>query len=197
MNGFKYIALDMIKSPGQGRQINSAFSNLHSKFYIHFFSAAAILLLTAVGCEPTSTSRPQPTPGDSGIYEQYQPQKALFLPLTEIKPPKQQFTTETITAFVALQDTGNSAIKAPGIFRFELYQYAPRTAEGRGKRLQLWDDINLTNFPENNNHWRDYLRAYEFELEYEFAADGKFVLEVTFISSESKRLTTEITLAKP
>ena len=67
---------------------------------------------------------------------------------------------------VSLLDPFDCQIKSPGVFRFELYEYVQRSAEPKGQRVIIWPDIDLTECSENNNHWRDFLRAYEFNLDF-------------------------------
>jgi hypothetical protein len=66
----------------------------------------------------------------------------------------------------------------------------PRSSQPKGKRIFIWPDIDLTEVAMNNGRWRDFLRAYEFEMDLNFrpAPDNTFVLEVTFTTPAGKRL---------
>jgi len=85
-------------------------------------------------------------------------------------------------------------MKSPGIFRFELYERVPRSAEPKGKRIILWPDFDLIDVAENDNHWRDFLRAYEFSLPIESQTNQNCILQATCICPNGKRLSAEFTL---
>ena len=86
-----------------------------------------------------------------------------------------------IRVFVSLLDRFGAAVKGPAVFRFELYERVLRSSEPRGRRLAIWDDIDLVEAEANQGHWRDYLRAYEFELDFESGKGASFILEVTCV----------------
>ena len=85
-------------------------------------------------------------------------------------------------------------MKAPGVLRFELYEYIPRSAQSKGQRLALWPDIDLTAPAENHKYWRDFLRAYEFELDTQAHRDKTYIVEVTCTGPDGKRLSGEYLL---
>jgi hypothetical protein len=87
-------------------------------------------------------------------------------------------------------------MKSPGVFRFELYEKVPRSAEPKGKRISKWPDIDLTDAVENNARWRDYLRAYEFTLPLESETGQSHILQATCLCPNGKRLSAEFALAK-
>ena len=99
-----------------------------------------------------------------------------------------------IKIYVSLLDTFGSQIKSPVTFRFELYEYVQRSAEPKGKRIIIWSDIDLTEPAENNVYWRDFLRAYEFNLPFEQAANQSYILQVTCLCPNGKRISSEFTL---
>ena len=106
---------------------------------------SVVVILFICGCQPERQKRPVgPTAagvnGNIDVYQAYRPVRAVFLPLTEIKAAEQPHLNETITAFVALVDSEGSAVKWPGVFRFELYEYLSRSTEKKGKRLHIWED---------------------------------------------------------
>lgn len=161
----------------------------------------AVIILFVCGCQPQQEKR-SVNPGLAGganntdVYQAYRPVRVAFLPLTEIKAAEQAHLDETITAFVALVDSDGSAVKWPGVFRFELYEYLPQSTERKGKRLHIWEDVDLRGFKENSEYWRDYLRAYEFSLEREATGHTKYILELTCITPDGKRLMRQFELAK-
>lgn len=122
------------------------------------------------------------------ILNPYQPDKAAFLPLSDVRSSDKNTGPDTITVYIALQDFSGSAVKAPAVFRFELYRFKPRSVDPKGKRMYIWEDIDLNSFENNNRYWRDYLRAYEFTLLYNCPECTKYVLEVTCILPAGRRL---------
>jgi hypothetical protein len=159
----------------------------------------SVFMLFLCSCEPEYSPPARPVAGtitECEILKTYQPVKAVFLPLTEIQPSDETTGPDTITAYISLQDSAGLAVKAPAVFRLELYQFKPLSADPKGKRLHIWDDINLNAFNDNNRYWRDYLRAYEFSLLYNCPDCTKYVLEVTCMIPSDRRLPATITLDK-
>jgi hypothetical protein len=169
------------------------------------FSACPGMLLAGVamfflcGCEQQYSPAPRPEKEAITEFEtlnDYQPVKAVFLPLSDVRSSDKAADPDTITVYIALQDGAGSSVKAPVVFRFELYQFSPLSADPKGKRLYIWEDINLNTFKENNRYWRDYLRAYEFRLLYNCPDCRKYVLEVTCMNPSGTRLLADIILTK-
>ena len=160
------------------------------------FSMAMFFLC---GCQPEYSQPARPvsdTITECEILNTYQPVKAVFMPLSEVRSSDNNSDPDTITAYISLNDSAGSAIKAPAVFRFELYQFRPLSADPKGKRLYIWDDTNLNSFKDNNRYWRDYLRAYEFKLIYNCPDCTKYVLEVTCMSQSGTRLLADIILTR-
>jgi hypothetical protein len=160
------------------------------------FSAVSFFLC---GCEQEYS--PPARPETEAITEcetlnTYQPTKAVFLPLSDVRTSDTDAGPDTIIAYIALQDSAGSTVKAPAVFRFELYQFRPLSADPKGKRLYIWDDINLNAFKDNNSFWRDYLRAYEFKFLYNCPDCRKYVLEATCTLPQGRRLPATIILDK-
>lgn len=129
----------------------------------------------------------------TAIYSKYLPVKIDVLPLTgQVKSddPEQP----RINLYVSLLDSFGSQLKSPCIFRFELYQRQERSAESKGARVLIWPDIDLLEPEKNNQYWRNYLRAYEFSLPLEGLNSQSFILEVTCLCPNEKRLTAEFVL---
>ena len=163
-----------------------------------------ILLLVEAGCEP-----PQVGPGRTGpppiavndcnevsTYARYAPVKIDIVPLTEFTGVSDAGEEPKIKVYVSLLDSFGSQIKSPGIFRFELYERVPRSAEPKGRRIAIWPDIDLTDVVENNHYWRDFLRAYEFNFDFEPESDQSYVLQVTCLCPNGKRLSAEFALTR-
>jgi hypothetical protein len=137
----------------------------------------------------------------------FAPVKIGILPLTEWSGPSDAGQGGRLNVFVTLLDAFGSELKAPGIWRFELYEYIPRSAQSKGQRLTLWPDVDLTNPVQNNKYWRDFLRAYEFTLDTgsptqnsvlggptQAGRDKTYILEVTCMCPDGRRLSAEYVL---
>ena len=79
----------------------------------------------------------------------------------------------------------------------QLYVYVQRSAEPKGKRAIIWPDIDLTSAAKNNEHWRDFLRAYQFNLPCELQKGQDYILEVTCRCPSGRRLSDEFTVRQP
>jgi len=156
------------------------------------------LFLVGAGCEPASSTAklPPETDGsfDVSIYTHYAPVKVDIIPLTEFAGAGDDEEGTRIDVFVSLLDRYGCQIKAPGVFRFELYERVQRSAEPKGRRVVIWTDIDLTDAANNNEHWRDFLRAYEFGLDFEPDSNRSYILQVTCLCPNGKRLLAEFDL---
>jgi hypothetical protein len=148
----------------------------------------SLLLFVAAGCEP---AKPKLSSDDLNRLADYGPVKVDILPLTEFAASG---GGKIIKAYVSLLDAFNSQIKSPAVFRFELYNKVPLSAEPRGQRIVLWPDIDLNDVAKNNKHWNDFLRAYEFNLPFVPKANQSYILEVTSMCPGGKRLSAQFTL---
>ena len=124
----------------------------------------------------------------------FAPVKIGVLPLTELSSPSGAAQGAKLDVFVTMLDAFGCQMKAPGALLFELYEYVPRSAQLKGKQLALWPQIDLTGPAENNRYWRDFLRAYEFELDAQASRDKTYILEVTCLCPDGKRLSCQYTL---
>lgn len=123
----------------------------------------------------------------------FSPAGITILPLTELNRPADG-QGQRLTVYVALVDAFGSQMKAPGTFRIELYDYVQRSADPKGQRIAIWPDIDLTGSAENHRYWRDFLRAYEFAVPAQIAADKVYVVEVTCLIPAGRRLSARWTL---
>ena len=172
-----------------------------------------IFILGQVGCqqEPIDVSmQTEETPrSDNGldvsIYTPYAPVKIDITPLTGfVNLSDAEETSEgsrkpepQINLYVGLLDSFGSQKKSPGVFRFEMYEYVQRSAEPKGERVAIWPDLDLTNAVENNRYWRDFLRAYQFNLPFEPTSNQSYILQVTFLCPTGKRLSDEFAFTQP
>lgn len=124
----------------------------------------------------------------------FAPVKIGILPLTELSSPAGAGPGVKLTAFVTILDAFGCQMKAPGVLRFELYEYVPRSAQLKGQRLAMWPNIDLTDPAANHKYWRDFLHAYEFELDAQVGRDKSYILEATCLCPDGRRLACEYTL---
>ncbi len=162
------------------------------------FCLVAVLVAQAGCVPPEGTALPQTNRSNAEMTRPcacYAPARVDILPLTEFAE-QDSGPEQGIRAYVSLLDASGCQMKAPGKFRFELYQYLPRSAEPKGKRLKIWPDFDLSEPASNNLYWRDFLRAYEFspsDLPFE-PGPSDYILEVTCLTLDARRLTAEYLL---
>ncbi len=155
-------------------------------FYLSFVFSILFLTFLA-GCEPDGPMPPEDK-APFEIYSQYHPKKAVITPLTEFIEGDDESST-MIKVYVSLNDSKDASVKSPGVFRFELFDYTARSSDVKGSRLIIWEDINLINYDKNSSHWRDYLRAYEFELFCDCVNSGKkYVIQITYMTPAGNRI---------
>lgn len=149
-----------------------------------------LTLALSAGCEPGSLA-PLVSAGSRGdVLSAYVASGVHIVGLTEITQVATGPWQGKLNVYVDLVDSFGCCVKSPGLFRFELYEFVPRSSQPEGKRIFFPPDIDLTDATENNKHWRDFLRAYQFELDLNFSPrpDESFVLEVTFTTPHGRRL---------
>lgn len=158
------------------------------------------LLFLNIGCEQPSENNETGAEASKVIdkltfYTRYAPSNIDIMPLTEFVS-SDDTQQSNIKIYVSFLDQFGSQIKSPGIFRFELYEHMQRSAEPKGKRAIIWPDYDLTDPVTNNDHWLDFLRAYEFNLPCEQTGNLDYILQVTCLCPNGKRLTSEFSLRK-
>lgn len=165
-----------------------------------------LAFLLCSGCEtPPQTMTPSPqqttdagppvvgaTPASpvlaAAVPTGFGPAKVSILPLSEIVGPAGAGQDSRMNIYVALLDAFGCPIKAPCTLRFELYEYVRRSAQPKGQRVMIWPDIDLMRPADNHKSWRDFLRAYEFNLDLRVDRDKTYVLETTYLGPDGKRL---------
>jgi hypothetical protein len=122
----------------------------------------------------------------------FAPVKIKISPVTELIPASTDGEMDQIRVCVALLDPFESYLKAPGTFRFELYEKVLRSAAPKGKRIHMWaPDLDLRTPQANNEYWQEVWHAYEFDLTRALEKDKNYILQVTFTLPNSRRLTDE------
>jgi len=157
-----------------------------------------VALLLAAGCESQQTADKLPVNKNGkvalSLYSPYLPVKIDIMPLTEFVCIGNDPDASQLKLYVGLLDSFGSQIKAPAVFRFEVYGYEKLRSEPKGKRIVIWPDIDLTGPAENNEYWRDFLRSYQFNLDFEPLRNQNYILQVTCLCPNGKRLSADFTL---
>ncbi len=153
-----------------------------------------LLLLIDCGCDtfPAANTLPGGT-GDS-VYANYRPVRLDIMPLTELAAAGDAEVFSGIKVYVSVLDEFGCQVKSPGVFRFELYEYVDRSGRPRGRRIAIWPDIDLTDAAENNRYWQDFLRTYRFDLDFEPQPGKRYVLQVTSLCPDGRRLSADFEL---
>jgi hypothetical protein len=154
-----------------------------------------IFLLAAAGCGQLvgRNSKADNDLNKISAYSRFAPDSINIMPLTEFINTD-NIRQISIKPYVSLLDSFGSQIKSPGIFRFELYQRALRSAKPKGKRVEIWEDIDLTEPAINHEYWRGFLMAYEFDLPFELDVNQSYILQVTCLCPNGRRLSDEFAL---
>ena len=129
-----------------------------------------------------------------GVHSGSTPSKVLILPSTRLVSSSAPDTENFIQAYVTLADESGAHLKHPGTFRFELYEKRPGSTEPRGKRTNIWPDLDLAKPEQNNRYWQDSLRAYEFRLDFVPESSQMYILQATFLGVDGKRLSVQAPL---
>jgi hypothetical protein len=167
-------------------------------FLTKWFFVLALAFYAGCSTQPPSAGSSPASFRDSTPCTHYGPVRIDVLPITSITPTSASDSDSAITAYVCLLDAFDSQIKAPVVFRFELFQHVQRSADPKGKRLIVWPDIDLTDPAVNNNLWQDFFRAYLFSLPLQKASAENCILHVTCGCPSGKRLNADfIVRTKP
>jgi hypothetical protein len=154
-----------------------------------------------IGCEPSQAGSNPPAhinkTADTQDYSGYMPAKIDIMPLTDFILTSEAEGSPKLRVYISLLDSFDCQVKSPGVFRFELYEQVSRSPEPKGKRIILWPDIDLTDADKNNQYWKDFLRAYEFNLDFEPKAQQNYILQATFLSPAGRRLSADFNLKSP
>jgi len=170
-----------------------------------------IFLLVGAGCQrplihPATGAETDNDFKKLSVYSLFAPAKINIMPLTEFisadnarqaNPPWLAWRSQVATGinlYVSLLDSFGAQIKSPCVFRFELYQRVQRSSEPKGRRVKIWLDIDLTDLAETDKYWHDFFRAYEFNLPFEPATNQSYILQVTCLCPNGRRLSAEFVL---
>jgi len=154
-------------------------------------------VLSVSGCEQPRRTPAESLPVPSCELCAYAPAKINIIPLTEFAAAADfENSAARLTACIDVLDKFGCRVKTPGVFRFELYEYVPRSGQPKGKRLYFWPDIDLTDAETNNTYWRDFLRVYRFDLDLPLQLEKgcSYVLQATCLYPAGKRLKATIVI---
>lgn len=160
-----------------------------------------VLLLTSCcfwvfGCVDTEMAGFATDSQDSVSEDAFAASSISIQGLTEISDIDEFGRFAKITAYVDVLDQYKTKLKAPGVFRFELYEFLTRQSDPKGKRVYMWDDFNLVDPVENQCYWQESFRSYEFKLQLSqsLEKDKNYILLATFKTADGKRLSDEFKL---
>lgn len=169
-------------------------------FQVFFFA----LVLGGAGCGPAPVDVEPTMPTETGgsfnglsVYAPFNPVRIDIMPLTKFVSVGGTEEPSKIRVYVSLLDSYGCQAKSPGVFRFELYERVLRSGEPKGQRIIIWPDVDLTGWNENNKYWRDFLRVYKFELDFEPAGNRNYIMQATCLCPNGKRLSAEFGLKYP
>jgi len=161
-----------------------------------------VMLAAFAGCEVEDVNSTSSNVNSRNIKiyatEGFEVDRIDIIGLTRIVPDDYDQELKNISVCVDVLDIFDSRIKAPCKFRFELFDYLPRSAQNLGSRLLIWTDMDLSSAQANNAAWKDHLRAYQFELPLDFqpVAGKSYMLQATCMTIEGKRLRNVFKLGK-
>ena len=147
------------------------------------------------GCDPADMDPASARVGAGNtrisVAAGFEIERIHIIGLTRIISDEMDPELKNISACVDVLDIFDSRIKASCKFRFELFDYLPRSSQNLGSRLMIWPDFDLISAQANNSAWTDHLRAYQFELPLDFepAAGKTYMLQATCMTADGKRLT--------
>jgi hypothetical protein len=150
------------------------------------------LLASAGGCRQDAVVKGGDREPDQSAYG---PRRVDIMPITEYV--RGGNGSGGIEVYVSLKDAFGCSIKAPAVFRFELYEYVSLSSDPRGRRAAIWPDFDLLEAAANNERWRDFLRSYEFKLPCNLEAGRRYLLQATCLCPKGRRLMGQSVLRVP
>jgi hypothetical protein len=150
-----------------------------------------VSVFALAGCNPQDPQVGRHAGLNEPVMAGYGPAAVETLGLSEFKVDRDNGAR--LKLFVAVLDKFGSSIKYPAVFRFELYEYVPQSTVAKGKRIQAWPDLDLTDAAVNNTQFQEYLKAYEFDLAINvpMQAGKTYIIESTCIFPGGRRVGTE------
>lgn len=152
-------------------------------------TAMAVLAIGMAGCEESSDQAFIRAAG-SGVLAEYSAEQIRLSGLTEMTRTGRGEKPARIEIYLDMLDRFNNRIKAPGQFRFELYEYIPRSSQPLGRQVAVWPEADLFEPEDNHRYWQDFLRLYKFVVDVEFRPPPgqMYVLQANCTTPAGKRL---------
>lgn len=155
-----------------------------------FGFAVIVSVCLAEGCgrgrvEPMTDG---PTPDQLVSY--YSPTRIEILPHSRPRSFDDDLIPDGLKVWLRPIDGAGDAVKAYGVYRFELFHYRAATTDRRGDLIQQWTQPIL-NPDEQKRFWNKFANACEFQLSWDSAplpTDKRYILRATFEAPSSNRL---------
>ena len=155
-----------------------------------------ILPLSAllIGCAASGTSRVPTEPQRVAMLNLMLPKQIEITPFTRIASFDADDTPDGVIVVIRPADRFGDAVKAAGLFYFELYSFQQASGEPKGQRLAFWERV-IDTPDEVVSHW-NHADMYEFKLGWPQEATSirpgsKYVLMATYRSPWDETITDE------
>ena len=160
------------------------------QYMLRFLVYVIIFMCSPGGCRhiPIGSKKGIAAQPESG----FQPTKVILQTSFTHIIPKQTKTNQAgqIETYVRLTDQFGDPLKAPGRFRFELFEYRPAASDPRGRRFSIngVQKFDLTEIDVNQRHWDSTTGNYRFTLKLPDGSPKTVVMQVTFSADSGLRL---------
>jgi len=151
---------------------------------IGLLSLGATALMLA-GCQTTQV----PAQSDVQSAENVSIERVRISALTEFVAEPADPDKVRLKVLLECLDALGAPVPAPGVIRFELYEFHPLSSDPRGRRLWIWPEKDLTEADNADQYWKALLRGHEFYLPLDPVPrlEEKYVLEATCIDGQRRR----------
>jgi hypothetical protein len=150
---------------------------------IGYLSLVGMLGTLMLGCQAGGPSRLPTEPERRAMLALMLPTHIKILPFTRVASFDKDDIPDGLLVVLRPTDRFGDAVKAAGLFYFELYSFQEASSERKGQRLAFWDQT--INTPEAvASHWT-HAEIYEFKLGWPEGATSirpghKYVLMATY-----------------
>jgi hypothetical protein len=148
------------------------------------------LLMLVVGCERGRLRDAGEGPSVEELVTYYSPTAIKILPFTKPRSFDDDLIPDGVSVSLRPLDSSGDAVKAYGVFIFELYAYKPAIGSHRGPLLQTWTQP-VVDPAGQKKFWERVTSTYEFQLSWEgqpIPPDSRYILAATFQARGSARL---------
>ncbi len=146
------------------------------------YTLCIFALILLCGCAPDGATAGSHSRQSNGVC--FAPAAVAINRLSEITMIDDYNDYAKIKLFVDVTDEFGDNMKAPGEFRFELYEHRGLSVNNIGSRIYDWPAVDISNIDINQSCWQDSLRTYMFNLNIDRKLNkgSKYVVSVTFIN---------------